>query len=179
MIRISDNTATNLLIQRIGGIQVLNDQFKAWGLKSTVIRNFLPDLTGTNTTSTEDLVRTIAMVDSGDALRPRTRDLFREVMSTSKTNRLLPGGFLQGLGVQKKDIDYNLLIKGYRIYNKTGDIGIAYADAGLIQMPDNTRAVAGFIVKGPFNDPRSSQLIREMAQALVPVLKPKVIPIVE
>ena len=28
----------------------------------------------------------------------RTRDLFREVMSTSITNRLLPGGLLKGLG---------------------------------------------------------------------------------
>ena len=76
------------------------------------------------------------------------------------------------LSCKIKDIDFNLLIKGYKVYNKTGDIGIAYADAGLIQMPDNTRAVAGFIVQGPFNDPRSSELIRKLAAAMVPVLKP-------
>ena len=95
-------------------------------------------------------------------------------MSTSITNRLLPGGFLRGLGIEEQKIDENLQIKGYRIYNKTGDIGIAYADAGLIQMPDNSRAVAGFIVKGPFNDPRSPELIRKMAQSLVPFLKPPI-----
>jgi len=173
MIRISDNTATNLLIQRIGGIQNLNERFKNLGLHSTEIKNLLPDLKGSNTTSTKDLTHTIAMVDSGDVLSPRTRDLFREVMNTSRTNRLLPGGLLKGLGVEKTDVDYNLIIKGYRVYNKTGDIGIAYADAGLIQMPDNTRAVAGFIVKGPFNDPRSAELIRKLAAAMVPSLKPK------
>ena len=175
MIRVSDNTATNLLIQRIGGIEILNSQFKQLGLQSTSVKNLMPDLSGTNTTSAKDLVQTIAMVDEGNVLSPRTRDLFREVLSTSISNRLLPGGFLKGLGVERQNIDHNLLIKGYRIYNKTGDIGIAYADAGLIQMPDNTRAVAGFIVKGPFNDPRSSELIRKMAQALVPYLKPRIV----
>ncbi len=173
MIRVSDNTATNLLIQRIGGIQILNAHFKSFGLPSTVMKNLLPDLKGTNTTTAKDLAHTIAIVDTGKVLSPRTRDLFREVMGTSKTNRLLPGGFLRGLGSEIENIDDNLQIKGYRIYNKTGDIGITYADAGLIQMPDNTRAVAGFIVKGPFNDPRSSELIRKMAAAMVPELKPK------
>ncbi len=173
MIRISDNTATNLLIKRIGGINILNEHFKAFNLSSTEIKNLLPDLEGSNTTSAKDLALTIARIDSGELLSTRTRDLFREIMSTSMTNRLLPGGFLKGLGVNKKEVDYNLLIKGYRIYNKTGDIGIAYADAGLIQMPDNTRAVAGFLVKGPFNDPRSAELIRKMSAAMVPFLKSK------
>ena len=49
------------------------------------------------------------------------------------------------------------------VHNKTGDIGIAYADAGLIELPDGKRAVAAFMVKGPFNDPRSTNLIRAMA----------------
>ncbi|WP_320668065.1 serine hydrolase [Prochlorococcus sp. MIT 1307] len=173
MIRVSDNTATNLLIQRIGGIQILNQQFNELGLYSTEVKNLLPDLEGTNTTSVKDLTRALAIVDGGEVLKPRTRDLFREVMGTSRTNQLLPGGLLRGLGIEKKEIDYQLLLKGYRVYNKTGDIGITYADAGLIQMPDTSRAVAGFIVKGPFNDPRSPELIRKMAAAMVPFLNGK------
>ena len=173
MIRVSDNTATNLLIQRIGGIPILNQQFQAFGLPSTEIKNLLPDLEGTNTTSAKDLVRTLAMVDEGRILNPRTRDLFREVMATSETNRLLPGGLLKGLGLKvlggkKENIDYSLQIHGYRVYNKTGDIGIAYADAGLIQMPNNTRAVAGLIVKRTYNDPRSALLIRKMPAPMEP-----------
>ena len=42
MIRISDNTATNLLIQRIGGIDALNRRFKSFGLKNTSVKNWLP-----------------------------------------------------------------------------------------------------------------------------------------
>ena len=60
--------------------------------------------------------------------------------------------------------------RGIRVYNKTGDIGIAYADAALIELPNGHRAVAAFMVKGPFNDPRSANLIRAMAAAMAPKL---------
>jgi beta-lactamase class A len=56
------------------------------------------------------------------------------------------------------------------VLNKTGDIGIAYADGGLIELPDGKRAVAAFMVKGPFNDPRSTNLIRAMAAAVARTL---------
>lgn len=173
MIRVSDNTATNLLIERIGGKEPLNERFNALGLSATVVNNWLPDLDGTNTTSARDLARSIALVDTGEALSTRSRDLFREVMGTSRTNRLLPGGLLKGLGGEQGEPDDSLMVKGYRVLNKTGDIGIAYADAGLIELPDGSRAVAAFLVKGPFNDPRSTELIRAMAAAMAPVLKPK------
>ena len=176
MIRVSDNTATNLLIKRLGGINYLNDRFEKYGLESTELKRLLPDLQGYNKTSAKDLALTIAIADSNYLLSKKTRDLFREVMSTSRTNRLLPGGFLKGLNkfnISLENIDYKLLINGYRIYNKTGDIGIAYADAGLIEIPNNNRAVAGFIVEGPFNDPRSTNLIREMAAAMVDFLQPE------
>ncbi len=171
MIRISDNTATNLIIKRLGGIDKLNQQFKDFGLHSTVINNLLPDLKGTNITSAKDLAIAIGIADAGNELKINTRDLFREVMRTSKTNRLLPGGFLKGLGLDRENPDLELMIKGYHIYNKTGDIGIAYADAALIEMPDNSRAVAAFIVKGPFNDPRSAELIRDMAASMAPIME--------
>ena len=173
MIRVSDNTATNLLIERLGGKDVLNARFNALGLSATTVNNWLPDLKGTNTTSARDLARSIALVDTGDALSIRSRDLFREVMGTSVTNTLLPRGLLRGLGGQQGEPDDSLMIKGYRVLNKTGDIGIAYADAGLIELPDGSRAVAAFLVKGPFNDPRSTELIRKLAAAMAPVLKPK------
>ncbi len=173
MIRVSDNTGTNLLISRIGGKEVLNRTFMKLGLSSTEIKNYLPDLTGTNTTSARDLVLAIALVDSGEALSIRSRDLFREVMSTSVSNRLIPGGLLKGLGGSQLNPDDGLLLKGYKVFNKTGDIGTAYVDVGLIEMPNNTRAIAAFIVTGPFNDPRSTQLIRDMAEAMAPVLRPK------
>ena len=163
MIRVSDNSATNLLIKRLGGKASLNARFQALGLTGTVINNWLPDLDGTNTTSAHDLARAIALVDTGEKLSPRARDLFREVMGTSRTNTLLPLGLLMGLGGDSADPDSDLLGHGVTVLNKTGDIGIAYADGGLIELPNGQRAVAAFLVKGPFNDQRSTDLIRAMA----------------
>jgi beta-lactamase class A len=165
MIRVSDNSATNLLIKRLGGKAALNSRFQSLGLSTTVINNWLPDLNGTNTTSARDLARSIALVDTGEKLSPRARDLFREILSHSRTNTLIPMGLLQGLGRPETsaDPDDDLLAEGITALNKTGDIGIAYSDAALIELPSGQRAVAAFMVKGPFNDPRSADLIRSMA----------------
>ena len=168
MIRVSDNSATNLMIQRLGGKAALNARFQALGLTATVINNWLPDLDGTNTTSARDLARSIALVDTGEKLSPRARDLFRGILATSRTNTLIPLGLLKGLGRPEtgSNPDDDLLAEGITAYNKTGDIGIAYADAALIELPSGQRAVAAFLVKGPFNDARSAELIRSMAAAV-------------
>tara|TARA_B100000579_G_scaffold144023_1_gene116899 strand:- start:532 stop:1605 length:1074 start_codon:yes stop_codon:yes gene_type:complete len=171
MIRVSDNTATNLIIKRLGGINLINQKFKEIGLRNTKLNNFLPDLSGTNLTSTKDLSFAMALVDSGFLLNPNSRDIFREIMRQSKTNTLIPSGILKGLRIEDKDTDYYLSLKGYLVHNKTGDIGISYSDTALIQTPQNLRAFATFIVKGPFNDPRSPELIRNLAAELVPFLE--------
>ena len=92
-------------------------------------------------------------------------------MSKSITNTLIPSGILRGLGKQTSDIDYHLSIYGFSVHNKTGDIGISYSDTALIQTPLNSRAYASFIVKGPFNDPRSPELIRNLSAELIPFLE--------
>jgi beta-lactamase class A len=168
MIRVSDNSATNLLIKRLGGKEEVNRLFRALGLDATVLRNWLPDLDGTNTTSARDLAHTIALVDTGEKLSPRARDLYREILAESRTNTLIPLGLLKGLGKPDTvaDPDAELLAEGITAHNKTGDIGIAYADAALIELPTGQRAVAAFLVKGPFNDPRSAELIRAMAASV-------------
>ena len=172
MIRVSDNTATNLLVKRIGGINIVNEKFKEIGLKNTQLNNYLPDLDGTNLTSTKDLSLAMALVDNGYLLNVSSRDIFREIMQKSKTNTLIPSGILRGLGKESQETDYHLSLKGYLVHNKTGDIGIAYSDTALIQTPYNSRAFASFIVKGPFNDPRSAELIRNLSAELVPFLVP-------
>ena len=170
MIRVSDNTATNLILKRLGGINKVNQKFKEIGLKNTQINNYLPDLGGTNLTSTKDLSMAMALVDNGYLLQVNSRDIFREIMQKSKTNTLIPSGILRGLGKEAKDSDYHLSLNGYLVHNKTGDIGISYSDTALIKTPRNKNAFASFIVKGPFNDPRSPELIRNLSAELVPFL---------
>ncbi len=149
MIVISDNTATNMIIKRLGGNVALSQRFKSWGLNSTVINNQLPDLEGTNTISTQDLVTLLATIDRGKLIEPRSRDRFMDIMRRPVTNTLLP----QGIG------------EDARIIHKTGDIASSVGDAGIVDMPSGKRYAIGVMVKRPDNDQRANELIRQISRA--------------
>ena len=148
MIVISDNTATNMMIKRLGGFAALNQRFKSWGLTSTVFNNQLPDLEGTNTISTQDSVTLLAMLDRGKLIEPRSRDRFMDIMRRPGTNTLLPRG-----------IDDDA-----RIIHKTGDIASAVGDAGIVDMPNGKRYAIAVMVKRPDNDQRANELIRQVSR---------------
>jgi beta-lactamase class A len=148
MIVISDNTATNMIIKRLGGLAALNQRFKSWGLNNMVIKNQLPDLEGTNTISTQDMVTLFAMIDKGKLIEPRSRDRFMDIMSRPVTKTLLP----KGLGEEA------------RIIHKTGDIGLAVGDAGIVDMPNGKRYAIAVMVKRPDNDQRANELIRQISR---------------
>lgn len=149
MITISDNTATNMLIARLGGMDALNQRFRSWGLTTTTIRNSLPDLQGTNTTSPRELANLMAMVNQGNFVSMRSRDLMLDIMRRTQRDNLLPSG----LGT------------GARIYHKTGDIGTMLADVGLIDTPTGKRYIASVMVQRPNNDPRAEKLISSISSA--------------
>jgi beta-lactamase class A len=148
MIIHSDNTATNMIMRKIGGQEAANRRFKSWGLTATVIRSPLPDLEGTNTTSPYDLVNLLAMVDRGQLISPRSRDRLMDIMRRPVTDTLLP----RGIGA------------GARIVHKTGDIRSVVGDAGIIDMPSGKRYIMAAIVKRPDNDQRANELIRQVSR---------------
>lgn len=147
-IAISDNTATNMLIDRLGGREKLNYRFRSWGLTATAIKNPLPDLEGTNTTTAKDLVDLMAMVNRGELVAMRSRDRLLGIMRQTVTNTLLP----QGLG------------KGATIAHKTGDIGSIVGDVGLIDMPSGKRYLTSVMVERPHNNRKAQELIRQISR---------------
>ncbi|NES20659.1 MAG: serine hydrolase [Symploca sp. SIO3E6] len=147
MIAISDNTATNMIITRLGGPNALNQRFTSWGLKATVIRNPLPDLEGTNTTSPRDLAYLMSVVNQGKLTSRRSRDRLLDIMHKTETNTMLP----QGLG------------PGATIAHKTGNIGSVLADFGLVDMPTGKRYIVVAMVKRPHNDDSAQKLIRQIS----------------
>ncbi len=149
MITISDNTATNMLIARLGGIDALNQRFRSWGLTATIIRNQLPDLSGTNTTSPKELGNLMAIVSQGNLVSMPSRDLMLDILRRTQRDTLLPSG----------------LGEGARAYHKTGDIGTMLADTGLIFVPTGKRYVAAVMVQRPNNDPRAEKLISSISRA--------------
>ncbi|MEH2181585.1 serine hydrolase [Nostoc sp.] len=149
MITISDNTATNMLIARLGGMDALNQRFRSWGLTATTIRNQLPDLQGTNTTSPKELGNLMAIVSQGNLVSMPSRDLMLDILRRTQKDTLLPSG----LGT------------GARAYHKTGDIGTMLADVGLIVVPTGKRYIASVMVQRPANDPRAEKLISSISRA--------------
>jgi beta-lactamase class A len=161
MIVTSDNTATNMMIAALGGMETLNQTFAAWGLEQTLLRNPLPDLDGTNTTSAKDLTLLMALIDQGGLLTPRSRDRLFSIMQRTENESLIPSGIRDG----------SLLA------NKTGDIGAMLGDVALVDVPNGKRYALAVLVQRPANDGRASELIRrmtetihaEMAQPVAPV----------
>jgi beta-lactamase class A len=149
MMTISDNTATNMLIARLGGIEALNQRFRSWGLTTTAIRNPLPDLQGTNTTSPKELGNLMAMVSKGNLVSASSRDRMLDIMRRTVRNQLLP----TGLGT------------GATIAHKTGDIGTTLADAGLVEMPTGKRYIVAVMVQRPNNDSRAEKFISSISRA--------------
>jgi len=149
MIMISDNTATNMLIDRMGGAAALNQRFRSWGLANSEIRNPLPDLKGTNTTSPKDLSDLLIRVSQGELLSLRSRDRLLEIMRKTVTDTLLPQG----------------LDPGAVIAHKTGTIDSSVGDAGLIDMPSGKRYAITVLVLRPTDDHRAQELIRRISRA--------------
>ena len=166
MIITSDNTATNMIIDTLGGMEVLNQKFAEWGLSATVLRNPLPDLEGTNTTSTRDLAMLMALVDQGGLLSPRSRDRLLSIMQRTVNRSLIPSG----IGKQDDTI----------VANKTGDIATVLGDVALVDTANGHRYAVALLVQRPDNDGRASELIRrltemthtEINQPLSPVGRP-------
>lgn len=150
MIIISDNTATNLLIDRLGGLEKLNKQYAGWGLKKTRLNNLLADLEGTNTTSPFDLCYLMGRIERGELISQSSRDWMYSIMHRTRIKTLLPQG----------------LNPGDRILHKTGDIGKMVGDVGLVHTKDGKRYLVAVQVERRHNDRRANELIRTLSRAI-------------
>jgi beta-lactamase class A len=148
MIVSSDNTATEMLIRRLGGAEALNKRFQSWGLEATAIYSPLPDLKGTNTTTPKDLAYLLTQVNNGELVSLKSRDRLLDIMQKTKTKTLLPQG----------------LEKGAVIAHKTGDIGTVLGDAGIIDITTGKRYIGAVLVKRPHNDYSTRTLIQEISR---------------
>ncbi|MCL2923169.1 MAG: class A beta-lactamase-related serine hydrolase [Trichodesmium sp. MAG_R04] len=155
MIIISDNTATNMLIEELGGAKVLNQLFQSWGLKNTVINNPLPDLSGTNTTTPKDLINLISQVNQGGLVSLKSRDRLFGIMENTQNNSLLP----RGIG------------RGSIIAHKTGNLKSVLADVGMIDLMNGKRYLLAVLARRPDNDQDAVGLIRGISKKSYQYLK--------
>jgi beta-lactamase class A len=148
MIAISDNTGTNMIIDRLGGKGALNSRFSSWGLRKTVIRRPLGDFTGKNTTSPADLVRISALIAKHQLISEPSRSKVLDILNQTENRKLLPAG----------------LGKGAAIAHKTGTLGRLIGDAGIIEMPNGKLYLAGIFVNRSFNDLRARDFVQQVSK---------------
>jgi beta-lactamase class A len=150
MIVDNDNTATNLLIKRLGGAAQLNTQFRSWGLSATTLKSPLPDFLGSNLSSPSELTELLQKLDRGKLLTANSRAQTLEILSKTKRNNLLPAG----------------LQPTTKIAHKTGEIAKLVADVGLVELPDQQKYVVAAMVTRAEDSDQAEELIRQSSKII-------------
>lgn len=150
MITNSDNSATNMLMTKIGGMPAVNRQIKDWGLGKTHINNWLPDLEGTNYITARDMGRLLYNIDNPKFLNGSSREKIFSYMSHVKNDRLIPAG----LGA------------GADFMHKTGDIGKMLGDAGIVYAPNGKKYIVVILANRPYNSVKGKEFIVEASDTI-------------
>jgi beta-lactamase class A len=148
MIVISDNTATNMIIHRLGGLAAVNQRFRDWGLTNTYMQNYLGDFKGTNKTSAMDLVKTSALLAKRQIISANSRARALDILNATANRKLLKAG----------------LGEGSHMAHKTGDIGFVIGDAGIVEMPSGKLYLAGIFVRRPYDDRRARDFVQKVSK---------------
>jgi len=143
MIQESDNTATNMILSSIGGVNDFNRAIKLWGFSKTSMSNWLPDLDGTNVAQPRDFGKLLYNIDNPDFLSLQSRAKIVDIMSNVKNRFLIQAGLP----------DYVQFI------HKTGDIGRMLGDAGIVILPDGRKYIIVIMVKRQWNSYAAKQFI--------------------
>ncbi|MFM7389011.1 MAG: serine hydrolase [Vampirovibrionales bacterium] len=146
MIQKSDNSATELVVERLGGRDRVNQQWEALGFQSTRYRNQLPDLEGMNRINMQEMVDSLIALDQHPSLRPEVRQVLQAVLEGTHNRRLLPA----------------LLPPSTVVVHKTGDIGTSLGEAARITLPDGSPVYIAVMVSRPHNHGAAKPLIQQL-----------------
>ena len=155
MLTISDNTATNMIIDLLGGVSSADNQISKLGLKNTRLVSWLGDFQGTNKVSPRDLAIILEKSLEGNLLSKNSKKVFKSTLLDVKNRSLIK----KGLG------------KYTRFAHKTGTIGICVGDAGIVYFPFGKRIAISIIVRRPFNNLNGQRVIREISRIVYDNLK--------
>ena len=143
MIQNSDNSSTNMIIAKIGGMPEVNRAMKRWGLKTTHINNWLPDLEGTNITTAKELAKMFYNIDSTNIINSDSKKHIANYLGHVKNNRLLQAG----------------LPNDAILLHKTGDIGFMLGDAGIVKTKNGKKYIVVILAKRPYNNLQGKDFI--------------------
>lgn len=150
MIQNSDNSSTNMIIAKMGGMPEVNRAIKRWGLQNTHINNWLPDLDGTNVTTARELAKMFYNVDTTDIVSNQSKRQISNYLGHVKNNRLLQAG----------------LPKEAILLHKTGDIGFMLGDAGIVKTANGRKYIVVILAKRPYNSPKGKHFIVKASEII-------------
>ncbi len=150
MITNSDNSATNMLMTKIGGMPSVNRQIRDWGLGNTHVNNWLPDMEGSNYITARDMGRLLFNIDNPKFLSSSSREKIFAYMSHVKNDRLIPAG----------------LGSGADFLHKTGDIGKMLGDAGIVYAPNGKKYIVVILANRPYNSVKGKEFIVEASDTI-------------
>jgi beta-lactamase class A len=150
MITESDNSATNMLIAKLGSMTDINSGIRQWGLKHTYIKTWLPDLAGTNHSTARDMATILYNIDNPKFLSTASREKIFDYMGHVHNNRLIASG----------------LPAGAEFLHKTGDIGKMLGDAGIVYAPNGKRYIVVIFANRPHNSPLGKEFIVKASETI-------------
>ncbi len=150
MIQDSDNTSTNMIMSKLGGMDDVNIGLRDWGLSKTYVRTWLPDLGGTNKTTAADIAKILYNLDNPGFLNINSREYIIDYMSHVKNDRLIQAG----------------LGEGALFIHKTGDIGTMLGDAGIVFAPNGKKYIVVILAKRPHNSYQGKEFIFKASELI-------------
>jgi beta-lactamase class A len=150
MIQSSDNSATEMMIDLLGGKNSVNQQLEALGLQETRLRETLPDLNGYNTISPYEMVGLLLQLKEHPIFSEETRAMILGILEGTHNRGLIPA----------------LLPKETLVAHKTGDIGKSLGEAALVYLPDGRTYYLAVMVERSHNDYNAKTFIQTLSKAI-------------
>ncbi len=153
MIIVSDNTATNLLID-LAGMSAINATMTNLGLPATVLRRRMMDFAAAeagneNTTSAADLAALFALIQNNTGLPPRCGQLMLDILARQQIRDKLPF----------------YLPEETVIAHKTGTLPGVEHDGGILYLTDGPYTVA-VLTSGHAANYQGLQLIADIGKII-------------
>ncbi|GAS95320.1 beta-lactamase [Mycolicibacterium canariasense] len=162
-LQVSDNTAANLLLKRLGGPPAITAYARSIGDERTRLDRWETELNSAIPGDLRDTSTPAALAGgyrallAGDALAPPQRSLLEQWMRANETSSMR-AGLPQGWTTADKT--------GGGDYGSTNDVGIAYG-------PDGRRVLLAIMTRSAADDPKADALrplIGELATLVLPYL---------
>ncbi|MBF6625212.1 serine hydrolase [Aerococcaceae bacterium zg-BR9] len=155
MIIASDNTATNIIIEQLGGVQAVATKIHQLGFKRTHLRRKMLDMQALakgidNETMVSDVGELLSLMYQGNLVSKKASQAMMTILESQ----------------QDRDKLFAKIPAGVRVYNKTGtfaEYGVL-ADAGIIRYQNKAYVVA--VISNNGEMAQQQRAMQELGQAI-------------